>query len=242
MRVILTERQIKDKPIQDFFKNEKILDMIAEIAIKTILENREDALIQCGNKFRHLTGIKKSSNTAILIFSAKEIGKVCQGSPESVIHFHGPYLSTLSNEDKQAHSVFFNAGVKFGCAVGVDGFSCQTPHSFFRVYWDKPFFDKLREYNIPVWENVDSVFCYGGKNKLKECNLSFMDESPSWANKFNEVIAEQQFGEIPYMWYSKSSIMPDIEINSPFSTSQICVTPFTNNKDRVLTCFPRISD
>jgi hypothetical protein len=233
---------IKDEEIKTFFKDEKTIDMLSEMVVKSILENKEDAYILCGNKFRNLTGVKKTSDTAILIFSPKEIGKVCQGSREMAVHFHGPYLSNLSNEDKIGHNALFNFGIKFGCAVGVDGFSCQTPRRTFKIPWNKKFYEKLRKFHIPVWEDVDNIFCVSNKDKMKECTLSFTDDSPSWTNKFNVVIAEQHFSREPYLWYGTKSHMPDMKITLPSNQPQVCVTTLTNNNNRVLTCFAEIGE
>lgn len=229
----------KREPIAaEVFENPETVEMLADGELDSLLKNKEDALIQCGGKFQSLLGLRKTSNSAYMVFDPQSAGQICQGSPQFIAHYHGPYLSALSSADRGAHDAFFKSGFKIGCAIGVDGFSCQTPDGEFKLPWGNKFYEKLQKRHISVMDGVETISCFGGKGKSKECTLYFNDGTDPYTNMFQDVVSEYAMGMVqPFVWYSKKTPMRSVTLPRSGNLGQKCVVPLTNQKNRILTCF-----
>ena len=195
---------LKYPDLESMVRNDDMLEQLFEIESKSIEENREEGIINCGDFFFLLHG-KKKQKEIIFSYPLDEIHRLCKGAPHRVIHWHGAYLGFQSDDDAATNREIFTkdgTGAIEGCSVGIDGIHCRTHYHDIRIPWSDKFYDKLKEKNgIVTHSNVKALTCkkkHGkGRHVTWNCTVLFKDGKGTLRNVFNEVTFERSKKDNP---------------------------------------------
>ena len=180
--------------LRNFVKNDDILEEIFRLESKSIEDNLEDIIINCGDMFFHLLA-KQKQKDVFFSYPKYEINRLCRGENHRVIHWHGAYLSFQSQADAASNKEFFSSGATEGCSVGINGLHCRTHYHDIFIPWNDSFYEKLKEKNgVITFKEVKEITCNKVKGKKSNinwfCDVKFKDGKGNYENIFNEVTFE----------------------------------------------------